>query len=121
MCFFTSLRPTALYRWVARAISLKTTRFIAAHCGNPAITKLSFTRLSQKMRISKCWFRLNKREAAKMRAHKFHLSFAAIIFLFFGLACSFKFGDSRGGSNTEISRKRETANGKIENRKNDAK
>ena len=56
-----------------------------------------------------------------MRAHKFNLSFAAIIFLFFGLACSFKFGDAGGNSNTEISRRKDSANGKIENRKNDAK
>lgn len=56
-----------------------------------------------------------------MRAHKFNLSFAAIIFLFFGLACSFKFGDAGSGSNTEISRRKDSANGKIENRKNDAK
>jgi hypothetical protein len=56
-----------------------------------------------------------------MRAHKFNLAFAAAIFLFFGLACSFKFGDADGGSNTEISRRKNSSNGKIENRKNDAK
>jgi|GEM_PF-5348541 len=56
-----------------------------------------------------------------MRAHKFNLAFAAAIFLFFGLACNFKLGDADGGSNTEISRRKNSWNGKIENRKNDAK
>lgn len=56
-----------------------------------------------------------------MRAHKFNLSFAAIIFLFFGLACSFKFGDAGSNSNAEISRRKDSVNGKIENRKNVAK
>ena len=56
-----------------------------------------------------------------MRAHKFNLAFAAIIFLFFCLACSFKFGDAGGNSNAEISRRKDSSNGKIENRKNDAK
>jgi hypothetical protein len=45
-----------------------------------------------------------------MRANKFNLFFAAVIFLIFGLACGFKIGEPDGGSN-----------GKIENRKNVAK
>ena len=54
-----------------------------------------------------------------MRDHKFNLAFVAIIFLFFGLACSFKTGetsqskpDSRKNdeSKTEKSEKKERKN-----------
>jgi hypothetical protein len=56
-----------------------------------------------------------------MRTHKINLAFVAIIFLFFSLACSFKFGNAGGNSNTETSRRKDSANGKIENRKYDTK